>query len=114
MPPNGGWIVTQQHIAKTTNISLRTYQRIEAGESPITDKRMQNISKALGTTPDLIRTFDDKMVSVNTLHAKRDGIAIYHAPTTSAAQDPRDALIESLYAQIKLQEEKVRQLEGDC
>lgn len=100
-----------KYVAEASGIPLRTLQRIEAGESPITEQRMQHISTVLKTTPDAIRTFDEQGVSITTLNAKRDGVAIYNTPAKDSMTDPRDALIQSQQAQIRLLEEKVERLE---
>lgn len=102
----------QQYVARKSNLSVRTYQRIEAGQSPLTEERMQQISTVLNTTPDAIRRFEEPLVSDNTLRGHQDGLAVYHAVKWGMVSDPRDLLIQSLQAQVVLLEEKVKRLEG--
>ena len=102
----------QQYVARKSNLSVRTYQRIEAGQSPLTEERIQKISSVLNTTPDAIRSFEKFLASDNTLRGHHDGLAAYHAVEWGMVADPRDLLIQSLQAQVLLLEEKVKRLEG--
>ncbi len=102
----------QQYVARKSNIPVRTYQRIEAGQSPLTEERMQKISTVLNTTPEAIRCFEDAPVSIHTSHGPHQGMAGYHAVKPGEVPDPRDLLIQSLQAQVLLLEEKIKRLEG--
>lgn len=104
----------QSYVALKSNIPVRTYQRIEAGQSPLTEERLQKISTVLHTSPDVIRTFDEALLPTNTVGGHCAGPAIYHAAKSGEVPDPKEMPIQRLLAQILLLEERVKRLEAAC
>ena len=49
---------SQEFIAKELNISIRAYSKIENGDTQLTIKRLNEISKILGVTPHEILGFN--------------------------------------------------------
>lgn len=80
----------QSYVALKAGIPIRTYQRIEAGQSPLTEERLINLSRVLNTPPEVI-------------------LGIREAPP---GPDHRDQLIQSLQAQVQLLEDKLQQVRG--
>lgn len=77
----------QSYVAFKAGIPIRTYQRIEAGQSPLTEERLHKLSRVLNTPPEVIL-----------------GIR-----TDPPGPDHRDLLIQSLQAQVQLLEDKLQQ-----
>ena len=50
--------LTQLEVAERAHVNLNTYQRIEAGASPVTDDVLQNIAEALQCSMNDIRNFN--------------------------------------------------------
>lgn len=104
----------QSYVALKSNIPVRTYQRIEAGQSPLTEERLQKISTVLHTSPDVIRTFDEALLPTSTVGGYCAGPAIYQAAKPGEVPDPKEMPIQRLLAQILLLEERVKRLEATC
>ncbi|HUH51742.1 MAG TPA: helix-turn-helix transcriptional regulator [Flavobacterium sp.] len=57
--------LTQEYIANQLNISLRAYSKIESGETQLTIKRLNEISKILEISPIELLSFDEKNIFQN-------------------------------------------------
>lgn len=67
---------TQEYVATQLGLTTRAYSKIEAGETQLTIKRLNDISAILGIDPLEVLGFDDKQIFNN---CKQEGnIGINH------------------------------------
>lgn len=62
---------SQDYMADQLGIVQTTYSNLESGKTEISKKRLIKITEILETTPEAIKTFDEKMV-FNISHQKGD------------------------------------------
>ncbi len=67
--------LTQEYVASQLNISLRAYSKIESGETQLTIKRLNEISKILEITPLELLSFDEKNIFKNISTSNKDEIS---------------------------------------
>lgn len=76
--------LTQEYIASQLNISLRSYSKIESGETQLTIKRLNEISKILEITPLELLSFDEKNILKNISTSNKSEIS----------QSPDDVVVQ--------------------
>ncbi len=74
----------QQYMADQLGIKQNSYSRIETGETKLTDKRIEQLAKALHTTVDAIKSSDVENMVFNFNHHNQQGnsfgyVNIYNA-----------------------------------
>ncbi len=97
--------LTQEYMAERLGVSIKTYNKMEAGAAPVSVDRLNKAAEEFGMKPEEILTLkDDHTTFTNTVHeAKRDGIVINH----SISQGEKEAL----EAQIRSLEEHIKTLQ---
>lgn len=98
--------LTQQHIAKSLDISQSQYQRYEAGQITMSGDLVDQVAEILGVDRELLYSFDERSIFQTGEHnavSNGSGDIVYH---------PIDSKMKQLYeTQIKLLEDKIRHLE---
>lgn len=96
-------------MADTLGISLKTYNKMEGGEAPVSVDRLNKVAQEFGLkAEDILALKDDNSMFNNTVHeAKRDGIVINHSISTTE-KEAYENQIQALMATIKLLEENDR------
>lgn len=64
--------LTQEYMASQLDLSLRAYSKIEAGETQLTIKRINEISKIFNVAPLELLNFDEDIIFNNTIKENED------------------------------------------
>ena len=89
---------TQEYVASQLGLSTRAYSKIEAGETQLTNNRLNEISAILGIQPLEVLGFDHKQIFNNCKQEGNIGINHINIP---------DKLIQQYEKTIQLLEDQV-------
>ena len=93
--------VSQEFLAKELGISIRAYSKIESGETQLSIKRLNEISKVLEVPPLEILGFDDKQVFNNCNQEGNTGsIGINHNYSSKELIEQYEKHITHLEAEV--------------
>ena len=87
--------LTQEYMAAQLEMSQSAYSKIETGESDVTFKKLELISRALGVKPEDILTFNERLV-FNVQHNQTGQGLVINQMT-----DEMKKLYEELIAQLR-------------
>lgn len=95
--------ITQVGMATALGISQQQYSQLEKGETKVTVERLEKIAEILGTTPEKITEFDEKVIfgDMNcTFHEKASNVQYVNQSQTDEVKKVYEARITSLENEI--------------
>lgn len=94
--------LTQEYMAAQLEMSQSAYSKIETGESDVTFKKLELISRALDVKPEDILTFNERLV-FNVQHNQTGQGLVINQMT-----DDMKKLYEELIAQLRAENEHLK------
>lgn len=98
----------QEHVAERLGISLKTYQKMENGEAPVSVERLNTIAEVFEMqASDILNMPDDNQSFFNNLYENKKAIVI-NSQTHAAEVEAMKNHIQSLESSIRRLEENDR------